>query len=112
MTMLNGREFEEKAVEYLKKNNYSILKRNFRSRVGEIDIIAKDGNTLVFVEVKGMNSNLPVENIDDRKIYRIRRTAESYLNMTKNWDSEVRFDVIILRMIEDMFSIEHIKEAF
>jgi len=109
---MNGKEFEEEVSKYLIKSKYKIVKRNFKSKVGEIDIIAKDGKTIVFVEVKGRNNNCPIENIDEKKIYKIRRVAELYLSITDSWEEDIRFDAIFIRNINNKITIEHLEEAF
>jgi putative endonuclease len=109
---MTGKDFEDEVSKYLIKLKYKIVKRNFKSKVGEIDIIAKDGKTIVFVEVKGRNSDYPVENIDENKIFKIRKVAELYLSITNSWEEDMRFDAIIIRNIHNKITIEHIKEAF
>ena len=77
-----GACFEELAARYLEKQGYSILERNFSSRYGEIDLIAKDKDTIVFVEVKyrsSISAGDPAEAITARKQERIRKTAQYYL---------------------------------
>lgn len=108
---------EEKASEYLEKQGISVLKRNYYSRVGEIDIIAKDGSTIVFVEVKTRLSKVygtPAEFVDFRKQEKIIQTALYYLG---NDDIDMRFDVIevMYKNVQDKMvvtEINHIKSAF
>ncbi len=103
---LKGREFEDTACEYLLSLGYRIVKRNFHCRVGEIDIIAIDGETLVFVEVKGSSSNNfgdPAERISKRKMDRIIKCIESYIS--SNTTESIRIDLVIVRGKD----IEHIK---
>lgn len=78
-----GLKAEELAVQELRKKGYTILERNFGSKFGEIDIIAKDGETLVFVEVKakkGIEFGLPEDMIGRGKLARIRNMATLYMN--------------------------------
>ena len=99
------------AEKYLKDKGYVIVTTNYRNRLGEIDIIAKDKNVLVFVEVKSRTTLLygrPCEAVDERKQYKIRKTAELYLVTTKNYYADVRFDVIEILGDE----INHIENAF
>lgn len=106
-----GNDYEDKACEYLKSIGYKILERNFRSKKGEIDIIAKDGETIVFVEVKYRQSNIfgySVEAVGFKKQMVIYKVAESYLNYTKRVEVPCRFDVIGF----DNEKINHIKNAF
>lgn len=108
---------EEKACEYLEKNGMTVLKRNFYCRGGEIDIIAKDGDTIVFAEVKTRLSKeygTPAEFVDFKKQEKITATALYYLG---NDDTDMRFDVIevMYTMRGDapcVTEINHIKSAF
>ena len=105
-----GKVFEDKAVEFLKRKGYEILDRNFRAKTGEIDIIAKDRNTVVFIEVrfrKNTSFGLPEETVNRKKIKNIIFTANRYISM-KNIYSDIRFDVIAI----DEKEIRHIKNAF
>lgn len=103
---------EQKAAEYLEQKGYHILKRNFYSRHGEIDIIAKDGEYFVFVEVKYRSSNRaghPLETVDGRKQRRICRTADCFLYRYGYREAcPCRFDVIGITAKE----IVHIENAF
>ncbi|MBU2577784.1 YraN family protein [Patescibacteria group bacterium] len=77
-----GRLGEEIACRLLKEKGYLIVETNFRTRFGELDIIASKGNFLVFVEVKlkkGTDFGLPEEMITEAKLLQVRRTAEAYL---------------------------------
>lgn len=89
---------ETAAVEYLKKNNFSILARNFRyRRLGEIDIISREMDYVCFVEVKARSSleyGYPREAVNARKQENIRRIAQIYLSQNNINDSNVRFDVV------------------
>ncbi len=92
-----GDEYEEKAVSILQKNNYVILSRNFRTSMGEIDIIAEKENTLVFVEVKyrkNRNFGYGNEAVDSKKLLRIFRVAEYYRSHCKKQYEKTRVDVI------------------
>lgn len=104
---------EKAAARFLKKNGYKILCQNFKCRLGEIDIIAKDGDILVFAEVKQRKNadfGHPEDFVDFRKQRKIRKTAEIYL--LKNKTKPIcRFDVISV-LGEKKFNITHIKNAF
>lgn len=107
-----GRIYEDKAAEYLKGKGYRILEQNFRVRTGEIDIIALEGETIVFVEVKYReNGGLggPLEAVTPNKQRRISRTALYYCACHGAGDRECRFDVIGFFGAGRM---EHIKNAF
>ena len=93
--MKKGRCFEDIACEYLTSLGYGILHRNFYCRGGEIDIIALDGDVLVFVEVKGTTTELnPAERIDYKKLQRIYKCAEEFLLKTPA--QECRVDAILV----------------
>ena len=95
---LLGRTGEVNAEKFLKKLGYKILARNFKTVVGEIDIIAKDGDTVVFVEVKTRTSEkfgVPSEAVDLKKREKYFKVAEEYLVKNyKTTDVECRFDVV------------------
>ena len=106
-----GTQYEERAAEYLIAQNYQILERNYRIRSGEIDIIARDGTVLVFIEVKYRKideSGNPLEAVDIRKQRKIIKVARYYLYQKKYGDVPCRFDVIGICGSH----IEHIKDAF
>lgn len=92
-----GNYGEEIACQYLKKNGYKILERNYRIRGGEIDIVAKDGETLVFIEVKTRYSyeyGPPAESMTPWKIKYLLKTARFYVQKI-NWDDrEYRLDFV------------------
>ncbi|WP_457624456.1 YraN family protein [Persephonella sp.] len=106
-----GRLFEDRAVDFLKSSGYEIIGRNFKTRYGEIDIIARDGDTVVFVEVRYRKSSAfgsPEETINLRKIKKIIRAANRYISMKGLENTDIRFDVIAM----DEDGIRHIKNAF
>lgn len=95
-----GAEREALAAEYLQGRGYRILERNYRTRTGEIDLVAKDGAVLVFVEVKyrkDASCGSPLSAVDARKQQRIARTARCYL-MERGYGTETdcRFDVVAI----------------
>ncbi len=107
-----GSRYEEKAAAFLQEKGYQILERNYRDRAGEIDLIARDGMYLVFVEVKyrrNRETGYPEEAVDVRKQTRIRHTAEYYLYSRRYpADTPCRFDVVSIlgeeiRLIADAF---------
>ena len=108
---------EAVACEYLEKQGITVLKRNFYARCGEIDVIAKDGETIVFAEVKTRISKdfgMPSEFVDYKKQEKIIKTALYYLG---NDDTDMRFDVIevMYKPTGDSIvvtEINHIKSAF
>ena len=109
-----GKEGEKQAARFLKKKGLKILEHNYRTRSGEIDLIAKDKQELVFVEVKtrsGEEFGSALEAVDSRKCRQIARVASEYLMKHDGFDQPTRFDVIGI-LIQDSVHIEHIKNAF
>ena len=109
-----GDSGEEKALEFLMQKGYGFVGKNYHSRYGEIDIIVKDGDNIVFVEVKTRKSNSiarPSEFVDFRKQKRILTTAEIYLYENPT-DLQPRFDVIEVTYKGNKFEIEQIENAF
>jgi putative endonuclease len=99
-TKTKGREGEEAAAQALEKAGMDVLFRNFRSTDGEIDLIARDGESLVFVEVKNWPA-FGLENLDygisEKKKGRIIKTAKYFLSIHREYiDRPVRFDVVYL----------------
>lgn len=107
-----GKEYEDFAVKYLESRGFRILERNFRCRNGEVDIIARDGGTLVFAEVKYRSTERmgnPLETVNREKQRRICRSARYYM-MIKHLpeDTPCRFDVIGILGSE----LRHVRDAF
>lgn len=103
-----GTEAEDRAAAYLQDRGFTIITRRYRARGGEIDLIALDGETLVFVEVKlsRSRSRLPEAALHDTKWSRIRAAARQYLaSLAEN--REVRFDVVAI----DPEGIRHTTDA-
>ena len=92
-----GNTGEDIATEYLEKQGYIILERNFYCKQGEIDIIAKDKNEVVFVEVKSRSNvgyGLPSEAVTKQKIKHLCRAARYFLYKNKMFNEFIRFDVV------------------
>lgn len=88
---------ENKAVKYLTDKGYEIIETNYKNKLGEIDIIAKEGERIVFVEVKARTTakyGYPREAVNEFKQRKIRMVAESYLKSKRLLNSYIRFDVI------------------
>ena len=116
-TQSTGRLGESLAAEFLVKQRYVILAHNYRKPYGEVDIIARDGKTLVFVEVKTRISSdfgSPFEAVDVRKQRRISRIAQEYLQSYDLVGAPARFDVIAIRLDSDNrpVAIDHMQNAF
>jgi len=93
-----GEQAERQAEDYLKARGWTILERNFRTRFGEIDLVARDGDTVVFVEVRSRSSDSfgsPEETVTREKRRRIIRTAQAYAQ-SRRLDAAMRFDVVAL----------------
>jgi len=106
---------EETAVNLLKENGYKILVRNYKTRLGEIDIIAKDKDTFVFIEVKSRHSDrfgLPAEAVSRHKQRQISKAALSFLKENNLLNKKARFDVISVIDSEGMPKLDLIKNAF
>jgi putative endonuclease len=110
-----GKFGEDLAVRYLKRKGYQVLCRNYRTRFGEIDIIAKDSDTLVFVEVKSRQTSSfgnPKYSITHEKQKRISKTALYYLKINDQSNCRARFDVVTVTKADKKTSVEIIKNAF
>ena len=111
-----GNAAEDIAAEYLTEQGMTILRRNFHfGRAGEIDIIAEDAQTLVFVEVKARRTDSygsPEEAITPAKQRSVRRVAEGYLYLNGIENRECRFDVIAIRYENNEPQIRHLVNAF
>lgn len=117
-----GNKGEEVAISYLKKNGYKILEKNYENKIGEIDIVVKKDNVIVFIEVKAQkgkvsNSNdglYPERNVDWRKQRKLIQTAEYYLTQ-KHYHEETKWqiDVIGVDLNEDTHraALRHLKNA-
>lgn len=108
---LLGKIGEDKAVKFLKRKGYKIEKRNFKTKLGEADVIAFDGETVVFVEVKTRSSNVfgsPAEAVTFEKQRKYFLIASEYLQKFGLLDKACRFDVIEVYKGQ----INHILNAF
>ena len=102
---------EKRAIEFVKKKGFKILKKNYKTPLGEIDIIAQDKDVIVFIEVKTRTSEefgLPCQAVDKKKQEKYYKIATYYLQREKKMDSECRFDVVEVENGE----INHIFNAF
>lgn len=114
-----GRFGEQLATEHLVKAGLEVVQRNWRCRDGELDLVARDGSELVFVEVKTRSSTAfgsPAEAVDRRKAARIRRLALRWMNENRDGlapFSSVRFDVVaVVRGRGTGVRVEHLRGAF
>jgi putative endonuclease len=106
---------EDVAVQFLVKNGYEILIRNYYYNHGEIDVVAKEGDVLTFIEVKTRRSKkfgAPEEAVTPKKQELIRRTAEGYVAEKGIADIECRFDVVAVEMIGGTASCSLLRNCF
>lgn len=109
-----GKIGEDISVKYLEQIGYMIIERNFECRQGEIDIIAKDKNKYVFIEVKTRSSvsyGKPKEAVDTTKKKHIYRSAEYYVYLKHLENEPVRIDVIEVYKKKEKYILNHIKQA-
>lgn len=113
-----GRRAELAAAEHLLSLGYTIVERNWRCRSGEIDLIARQGDWLVIVEVRSRSDRTArfgtaAEAVTPHKIAQVRSTAAVYLHQTGQSDENIRFDVIAVTFEQsDGLRLEHIEGAF
>lgn len=110
--MTFGANGEEIAKNYLIKKGYQILTQNYHSRFGEIDIIAKDRDCFVFVEVKTRSNasfGTPLEAITVFKLRKLIKTSQFYLNQFKLGDVCYRFDAVEVKFLNGEMIIGHVK---
>ena len=115
-----GAKGEELAVRYLKKRGYRIVERNYRTRLGEIDIIAEQGDDLVFIEVKTRSDTLlgsAFESVTKQKQKQLSKVALEYISKEDCHNRPARFDVVAIelqkgsKMFKDA-SVEVLQNAF
>jgi putative endonuclease len=111
-----GKDGEAFAAEFLTARGYEILKINYRTKVGEVDIVAREGGVICFIEVKTRQEDGwdAFEAVHVRKQYKIRRIAQQYLiDEFRTEDLFARFDVLGIRCIRDSsFEADLLKDAF
>jgi putative endonuclease len=111
-----GARGEEIAVAYLKGQQFTIVERNFRCKAGEVDIVARDGKTVVFVEVKTRRTEAygpPQLAVTPFKQRQISKAALTWLAKKRQEGASARFDVVAIMLREhEVPAIEHIRNAF
>lgn len=110
-----GRRGEQVAARYLRRRGWRIIGRNFAAAGGEIDLIALDRATLVFIEVKTRIDGeiwTPAAAVDERKRERIRRAASVYVRGRRADNREIRFDVVAISGVGRARRIELLKDSF
>ena len=110
-----GRYGEDQAASYLQDRGYEIIDRNWRSPVGEIDLVARDKDRLVFIEVKTRNGSgfgHPFEAITAKKVARMRRMVAEWCLAKQISGLKVRLDAVAVLITGGRVHIEHLKEVF
>lgn len=110
-----GSRGEDLAADHLEAAGYRVLARNYRTKAGEIDIVALQGSTLVFCEVKTRRDDrfgVPAEAVDRAKQSRLRRLAAHWLVEHKPGPVDVRFDVVSVIVRNGSSELTHIPDAF
>ena len=117
MRRSTGIKGEDEAARFLTRSGYAILDRNVRTRAGEIDLVAREGKTLVFVEVKtrrDTEGDPPQAAVDTRKQNRLGKLAHGYLKLKHIRETPCRFDVVSVIFNDEgaVKAIRHIPNAF
>jgi len=110
-----GKRGEDIAAEFLRQHGYEIIEQNYYYNHGEIDIVAKDGTTLVFVEVKSRRSTKfgePEESVTPKKQELLRRTAEGYVLERNTGEINCRFDVVSIVFGDGKTECKILKDCF
>jgi putative endonuclease len=110
-----GRSSEAVAARYLRRQGYRVIEVNHRNRLGEIDIVAEEGDTLVFVEVKARRNpalETPKAAVTPRKQRKIVQVAQAYLKAGDHRNRRVRFDVVAISAHTRPPRVELIRHAF
>jgi putative endonuclease len=112
--ILQGKQAEEIAANYLIKNNYQLLDKNYRRGKSEVDLIVKKADFIIFVEVKSLknkNGIHPEQQVNKEKINMVHAAANVY-QYENNWRRNIQFDIIAITFFTKHFEIEHFKDAF
>lgn len=109
-----GKRGEELALKYLLNKNYKILEKNYRSKIGELDLIALYKDILVIIEVKtrtSLNYGYPYEAVNRKKMNKIIQMSQVYMKEKGLRDIQLRYDIIEVYLTNDL-KINHIENAF
>ena len=112
---IQGKAGEDLAAEFLERNGFKIIERNYRFERGEIDLIAEEGDELVFVEVKARRSTMfgtPEDAVTEEKQEQVHAVADGYLFEHDIDDRPCRFDVVAIEFKHGKAEIRHIRDAF
>ena len=110
-----GRLGEDLALKKIKSLGYKCIARNYRCPLGEVDLIARDGDTLVFIEIKtrrGRSLGYAKESINERKKRQLSKVALAYMKSHDAAYAKSRFDVVAVHIREGMHEIEVVRNAF
>ncbi len=114
-TREKGNAGEDLGADFLKGRGFRIVARNYRTRFGEIDIVAEHRGELVFVEVRSLSSSsrhLPEETISFEKQKRLSLTAQAYLQKNRLEDRVARFDILAIEIDGSTPTVRHLPDAF
>ena len=114
-TLPKGKDGEDLACEHLQKKGFHIVERNVRFKIAEIDIVAREGNVLVFVEVRSRKSDVfgtPKASVGRTKQWHLVKAAQAYLQRLNGKMPVCRFDVVSVLGYGSRASVEHIRDAF
>ena len=109
-----GKQGEQEATRFLQENGYEIMARNFRYQHAEVDLIARKGKLLVFVEVKtrtNLSFGNPEEFVSYTKAKLVMKAAEHYI-FTHDWQFDVRFDILAISIAGADIKVKHVEDAF
>lgn len=109
-----GKRGEDLAVDYLKAHGYEVVARNYRYQRGEVDIICRADDLLIFVEVKLRSSKsfgLPEDFVSENQQQKITSAAEQFM-LVQEWSGDVRFDILAILQRKGQSDIVHFKDAF
>jgi putative endonuclease len=114
LSRLLGERGERTAARYLRRHGLRVLARGYRTKWGEIDLIAREGDTLIFVEVKARRRGVPAEAVSDEKQRRLTLAALHFLQRYGLLEQRSRFDVVAIVWPDDRRppEIDHIRNAF
>jgi putative endonuclease len=110
-----GRLGEDLALKKIKSLGYKCVARNYRCPLGEVDLIARDGDALVFIEIKtrkGRSIGYAKESVNKRKRRQLSKVALAYMKSHNVEDTKSRFDVVAVHIREGMHEIEVVRNAF
>ncbi|WP_338874375.1 YraN family protein [Spirosoma sp. SC4-14] len=109
-----GKQGEAEAVRYLREKGFEIMARNYRHQHAEIDLVAKKGKLLIFIEVKtrtNLSYGNPEEFVSYTKARLVMKAAEHYI-FANDWQHDIRFDIVAVTVTGNEIRIKHLEDAF